>query len=85
MRRFRALFTVLLGLLLLFDGVTAFRVWWYGLKYVSMTGEGESRHLSVESIPFTGTDWLILLLLIGLHAAFIHVVWKAWRPAPVRV
>jgi uncharacterized sodium:solute symporter family permease YidK len=81
MRRFKALFTVLLGLLLLFDGVTAFRVWWYGLKHVSMTNGS----LSVESVPVTVTDWLILLLLAGLHAALICAVWKAWRSAPVRV
>ncbi len=81
MRKFRALLTVLLGLLLLFDGVTAFRVWWYGLKYVSIS----DGRLSVESVPFTGTDWVVLLLLVSLHAALIYAVWKAWRSAPVRV
>lgn len=81
MRRYRTLFTVLLGLLLLFDGVTAFRVWWYGLKYVFMT----DGHLSVESVPFTGTDFLILLLLGALHAVLIYAVWKAWRSAPIHV
>ncbi|MBI4905286.1 MAG: hypothetical protein HY820_16755 [Acidobacteria bacterium] len=81
MRRFRALFTVLLGLLLLFDGVTAFRVWWYGLKYVSIM----DGRLSVESVPFTGTDWVVLLLLVSLHAALIYAVWKAWHSGPVRV
>jgi hypothetical protein len=81
MRRFRALFTVLLGLLLLFDGVMAFRIWWYGLKYVSVT----DGRVSVESVPFNGVDLLVLLLLVGIHAALIYSVWKAWRSAPVRV
>jgi multisubunit Na+/H+ antiporter MnhB subunit len=81
MRRLRTLSTMLLGLLLLLDGVIAFRIWWYGTKYVSMT----DGRLSVESVPFTGMDWLILLLLVGVHAALIYAVWKAWRSAPVRV
>lgn len=81
MRRFRTLLTVLLGLLLLFDGVTAFRVWWYGLTTVSIN----DGRVSVESIPFTGTDIGILLLIVILHAALIYAVWKAWRSTPVRV
>jgi hypothetical protein len=81
MRRFRALFTIFLGLLLLFDGVMAFRVWWYGLKHVSMT----SGRLLVESIPLTTTDWIILVALVAIHVAVIYAVWKAWRPAPVPV
>jgi|JI9StandDraft_2_1071091.scaffolds.fasta_scaffold174267_2 hypothetical protein len=81
MHRFRALFMILLGLLLLFDGVTAFRVWWYGLKHLSMT----SGRLSVESVPFTTTDWVILLVLVAIHVAVIYAVWKAWRSAPVHV
>jgi len=86
MWRFRALFTALLGLLLLFDGVTAFRLWWYGLpKNISMSGEGETGRLLVESVPFTGLDWLVLLLVIGLHAVLFYGVWKAWRSKPVRV
>lgn len=80
MRRFRTLFTALLGLLLLFDGVTAFRTWWYGLKYVSVT----DGRVSVESVPFTGVD-LLVLLLVGIHAALIYGVWRAWRSPPVRV
>lgn len=81
MRRFRALFTMLLALLLLFDGVAAFRVWWYGLKHVSMT----NGRLSVEAVPFTATDWVILLLLVGVHLALVSAVWRAWRSAPVRL
>lgn len=86
MRRFRVLLTAILGLLLLFDGVTAFRLWWYGLpKSLSMTGEGESRRLLVESVPFTVSDWIILLLLIGVHALLFYLVRKAWRSGQVRV
>lgn len=81
MRRFRLLLTLMLGMLLLFDGVTAFRVWWYGLKYVSIT----DGRVTVESVPFSGTDLLILVLLAGLHGALIYAVWRAWRSHPVRV
>ena len=81
MRRFRLLLTLLLGLLLLFDGVTSFRLWWYGLKYVCIT----DGRVTVESVPFSGTDSLILLLLAGLHGALIYAVWRTWRSAPVRV
>lgn len=81
MRRFRTAFAVLLGLLLLFDGVMAFRIWWYGLKYICVT-DGP---VSVESAPFTGVDLLVLLLLVAIHAALMYGVWKARRSAPVRV
>jgi len=81
MRRFRPLLTVLLGLLLLSDGVTAFRVWWYGLTTVSIS----DGRVSVESIPFTRADMGILLLIVIVHAALIYAVWKAWRSAPVRL
>ena len=81
MRRFRLLLTLLLSILLLFDGVTAFRVWWYGLKYVSISGG----RVTVESVPFSGTDSLILLLFVGLHGALIYAVWRAWRSPVIRV
>ena len=81
MRWLKALLTALLGLLMLFDGVTAFRIWHYGLKTVAMN----DGRVSVESVPFAATDWVILLLIGGLHAALIYAVWKAWRSGPVRV
>ena len=81
MRRFRLLLTLVLGILLFFDGVTAFRVWWYGLKYVSIT----DGRVTVESVPFSGTDSLILLLLVGLHGALIYAVWRAWRAHAIRL
>lgn len=80
MTRLRTTLTVLLGLLLLFDGVTALRVWWYGLKTVSIN----DGRVSVESISFTSSDWGILLLVVLVHAALICAVWKAWCSAPVR-
>lgn len=80
MRRFRVILTLLLVLLLTFDGVTAFRVWWYGLQSVSIT-EGR---VAVESVPFTATDSFFLLLLVGLHGVLVVAVWKAWRSAPIR-
>ena len=44
MRRFKALLTVLLALLLLFDGITAIRLGWYGLpKNISMVGERDTK------------------------------------------
>ena len=81
MRRFRVFITLLLVLLLMFDVVTAFRVWWYGLQSVSIT----DGRVTVDSVPFTATDSLILLLLVGLHGVLAFAVWKAWRSAPIRV
>jgi multisubunit Na+/H+ antiporter MnhB subunit len=81
MRRFRTLVTLLFILLLLFDVVRAFRVWWYGLKSVSIS----NGRVSIEPMPFTGADCTILILLVGLQAALIYAVWKAWRSASVRV
>ena len=81
MKWLRALLTVLLGLLVLFDGVTAFRIWHYGLKTVAIN----DGRVSVESVPFTGTDGAIVVLMAGLHAALIYAAWKAWRSGPVRV
>lgn len=81
MRRFRVFLTFLLALLLLFDGVTAYRVWWYGLQSVSIT----DGRVTVESVPFTATDSLVLLLLAGLHGVLIFAVWRAWRSVPICV
>jgi hypothetical protein len=81
MRRFRVFLTLLLALLLMFDGVTAFRVWWYGLQSVSIT----DGRVAVESVPFSATDSLILLVLAGLHGVLVFAVWKAWRSTPIRV
>ena len=86
MRRFRALLSAFLGLLLLLDGVTAFKLWSNGLpKRISMTAEGESARVLVESVSLTGSDWIILLLLVGVHALLSYLVWTAWRSSSVRV
>lgn len=81
MRRFSVFLTLLLVLLLMFDGVIAFRIWSYGLQTVSIT----NGRVTVESVPFTATDSLILLLLASLHGVLVFAVWKAWRPARIRV
>jgi len=87
MRRLRIPLTVLLGLLLLVDLIVGYRLWesgWPANILLTNPREGVEQ-VQVLRVPFTGTDWLILILLIGTHALMIYVVWKAWRSVRVRV
>ena len=86
MHRFNLLLATIFGLLLLFDGVTVFRLWWYGIPMsISMTSEGESFRLLVESVPFTGADLIILVLWLAVHVLLIYLVRKSWRSSQVSV
>jgi len=87
MRRFRIPLTVVLGLLLLVDLIVGYRLWESGWpKSIVLTSPREGvEQVQVVRVPFTGTDWLVLILLIGTHALMVYLVWKAWRSAPVRL
>jgi hypothetical protein len=78
---------MLLIVLILVDTGVGYRLWNSGWpKRVIITSvEPGIEQVQVVSVPLTGTDWLILILVIGTHAALLFLVWKAWRPAPVRV
>jgi hypothetical protein len=86
MRRYRIPLAAVLALFLLFDVVTAFRVWWYGWPtYISMSGEAANQRIVVDSVPWTGTDLLVLSLWTVIHILLIYAVIKGWRANRIRV
>lgn len=87
MRRFRSLLTAILGLLMAIDTIIGYRLWESGWpKHIALTSPQEGvEQVQVFAVPFTGSDWVILILLIGVHAVLCYLVWKAWRSDPVRV
>jgi hypothetical protein len=87
MRRFRIPLTVLLGILLLVDLIVGYRLWESGwpANIVLTSPREDVEQVQVLRVPFTGTDWLILILLISTHALIVYLVWKAWRSAQVRL
>lgn len=87
MRRFRSLFTAILGLLIVIDAIMGYRLWESGgPKYIGLTSPRAGvEQIQVIAVPFTGQDWIILILLISVHALLCCLVWKAWRSDPVRL
>jgi hypothetical protein len=86
MRRLKLPVTILLFLLVLVDAVAGSHLWRSGWPkrvrlYDIKPGVAE---IQVTPIPFTGSDWLILVAVIAIHAALVCLVWKAWRSSFVR-
>jgi hypothetical protein len=71
--------------LVLVDVVVGYRLWNYGWpKRVTLTSvKPDVERIDVLRIPFTGFDWLILVLVLGFHAVLFYLVWKAWHSSPV--
>lgn len=86
MRRLKVPITALLLLFMLFDGVVGFRLWDSGWpKRISLTSDQKGiEQIHVAPIPFTGTDWFIFVLVIGVHVLLLYLVWKAWHASTVR-
>ena len=87
MRRLKVPLSVLFVLLVLVDAVVAFHVWKSGWpKRVSLSDVGPGvAQIQVAPIPFTGSDWLILAVVIAFHTVISYATWKAWRSGAVRV
>jgi hypothetical protein len=81
MRRLKVPLVFLFGVLLLIDIIFAYRLWDSGWpRRIDLTGDQNAiMHVHVVMIPFTGLDWLILALVIAVHAVLFYLVWKAWR------
>jgi hypothetical protein len=86
MGRLKAPLTAILGLFFAIDAIVGYRLWESGWpKHISLTSTQKgAEQVQVTWIPFTGSDWLILILVIGIHAFLCYLVWRAWRSSPVR-
>jgi hypothetical protein len=87
MYRLKVPLTALFVVLVLVDIVGGFHLWESGWpKRVTFTSDQPGlEQVHVAHIPFTGVDWLILVLVISIHAVLFYLVWKAWRSRPVRL
>jgi hypothetical protein len=75
MRVGKKLSAFLLGILLLFDALIAYRLFDHGWpKYLKA---GPSETLQVVRVPFTWQDGLILLGIAALHALVIYAFRKS--------
>jgi len=72
--------------LVLVDTVVGAHLWKSGWpKSVSVTDVRPGvAEIQVTLIRFTGADWLVLSMIVVLHAVLFFLVWKAWRSSPVR-
>ena len=86
MRRLRVPLTAMLGLGVAVDAIVGYRLWDSGWpKNIGLSSHQDGGlQVQVTAVPFTGTDWLILILLVGLHALLGYLVWRAWRSNTVR-
>ena len=84
MRRLKAPLTALLALVVLIDAVVGFHLFSSGWpRRVSLSDvKPGSAEIQVASIPFTGSDWMILVGVIAIHAVLLYLVWKAWHSSP---
>jgi hypothetical protein len=86
MRRLKMPLTALLIVFVLVDLVIGYRLWDSGWpKRIGLTADQKGiEQVHVMPIPFTGSDWLILVLVIGVHAVLFYLIWKAWHSSHVR-
>ena len=86
MRRFRMPLTAILGVFVAIDAIVGYWLWESGWpKSIALTSPQKGvEQVQVIAVQFTGADWLILILLVGLHALLWYLVWKAWRSSLVR-
>jgi hypothetical protein len=68
-----------LGLLLLFDVLTALRLWFNGIpEYSTLIDKGPGQYqLEVKQIPWRASDSVLVTLFVGLHVALIFLVWRS--------
>lgn len=87
MRRLKVPLTMLLTLFVAADVIVVYKLWQSGWpKRIGLTAvQNGIEEVQVMRIPFTGSDWFILVLVIAVHAFLCFMVWRAWRSAPVRV
>ena len=85
MRRLKVPLTAILTMFVLIDLLVGYRLWDSGWpKRVHWTDAQNSIvYLAVERIPFTGIDWLILVLGVGVQVLLFYLVRKAWRASPM--
>jgi hypothetical protein len=86
MRSLRFPLTALFLVLVLVDVVVGYKLWAFGwptqINLTSSQTGVERAH--VTAIPFTGSDYLIVALIIAVHAVLLYTMWKAWHPFSVR-
>ena len=87
MRRLKVPLTAILLVIVLVDLVVGYHLWDSGWpkRVTSNADEAGVVHFHAAPIPFTAVDWLILVLVVGVHAGLLALVWRAWRARPVRV
>lgn len=82
MRALRGPLTALLGLVLVFDVLTVYRLWLYRpWKTMVPSSEGPLGQLAVAA-TWTGLDFLILGLLVAFQIGLAHLVCRSWRSKP---
>jgi hypothetical protein len=78
MRQFRAPFTVLALLMLLFDATMYWQALVHGFPPASLLSSDEG--LLLEPTTRQKVEWYAFLLGAGLVQAFVFILtWKAWR------
>jgi hypothetical protein len=84
MYRLRIPLTVLLLFFALVDLIVGYRLFNSGWpKSIALTSTpGGSEQVQVLPIPVTNSDWIVLVLAVGIHALLLYLVWKAWRSSP---
>jgi hypothetical protein len=85
MRSLKFAFSAILVLLLLTDAVVVYRIRIYGWpQNITLTGVGGIEHVRVSPVKFTSIDCLWMLMIVVVHVLFIYLVWRSWRPSPIR-
>ena len=74
MGRLRWPLMAILALLLLLDGVFAFRM--YDQGYHALI-QDSTRAFRVETFPHSRSDYLFLGILLAVHAAVLYGVWRS--------
>jgi hypothetical protein len=77
--------TIGLGILLLIDGIVAFRLIHDGWpKHVVGTVVGDVAQVYAVPISMNASGWILFIFYVFAHLALCYGIWKLWRLSSIR-
>jgi len=82
MRVARWLLTIVLGVLLLVDGIVAYRLIRYGWpKRLVISAADSVAQIQAVPVGMNGAGWALIAAYALVHILLCYCVWRLWQPS----